>query len=736
VSSEQVADNATVMVDESVVIREEKADFSLGAESRFSRYVDHPVLINHLVWDGTTASSVLTVDVLDSYRLQAPASIKAKYSNLGYFTADLKIKVVVQGTAQAFGQMVLAFYPYMIDTNPAREAVILDRYDVFGVVNSKIVPHIVIDPSKTMTYELVLKCPTPSGYYSFSPYYSQGSYQLSRWIINPMGSGTATAATANVCVYMSLDNVSLDGLTNRVVMTSNPFVEEKGKLGSLADGAADFASKVGGAVPVLSPFTTLFSGVASGVGKILNTLGYSKPPSVGTQIVSLQRTFDAYSQVDGTYQGLVLGPSQSNGAAISPEYGLGSVDEMELSHIAAIPGLIVRDSTVTNAQAAGSLVSQWAVNPMASYFTTGPERFEPSPVAGLAAMHAAWRGDLVYTFEFVASVFHRATLLIAYDPYPGAVAPTLAEALTNLENTTVNVSGNAVVSVSVPFKQPFPAMRIQGTFAGPGMADGPNSNGRLYLYVINPVKSNGSADPLRYNIYMSSPNIKYFLPNPHRFTGLRITMTSNLFVVDEERVSFGKTNGMELSGYLCYPDAPTSVKQIASRTLDWTESTFPIAFGVNAFHFNLPQLVEANQNITYPSWIGSAYLGVRGSFNWTVSTYPFTNVGKPRARVSHHVHHASTIPYGVSTGAPPVTVENSYAWGQPNLEVASRVDVNAPIEIGWRFVPFRQRYSTYHDTVLTDFVYPFNTGGEVDVAVAGGDNLSFCWFLGFPKVNY
>lgn len=738
----KLADNAQVGADGADVVPEHVPGFPTGIESRFKNFLDHPVLIQHVDWTGATLESISN-DLLGLYLAGAPTQLLVKLRNLFFFRATIRIKIVVQGAPQAMGQMVFAFTPYQLVPAVDQEATIAVRVVTANYTNAKVVPHLIVDPSQTKTYELDLPVCTPNGLYCFNSDYSYGSYSMSRLVFNPLDTGTAVMPTVKICVYMSLVDPVFDGLTT-VQMTSNEFVAEKSRpLSAIATALANVSSSVGQNFPILSPFTTLFSKVSTGAGSVLAALGFSRPPELDLMTVNLTRTCDAYSQVDGRSSTIVLAKSQTVSQGISPAYGEGELRDMDIAHICNIPGLIILNNTIAPAAASGALLKSIIVSPLMSRSTGATVTYEPTPLAGVAITHTGWRGDLVYTFEFVASVFHRATVLIAYDPYPNVAAPTLAVALSTLENVTINISGNTCCSIRVPYKQPKPLSRLANKF----FADGEGvlrDNGTLFMYLINPVISNGSTAGVDYNVYLHSDNIKFFAPTAHAIHELEVQMTSNEFVVVPTQYTFGSTTDMAHAGYLCFPDVSSSVKEITRKhTFYATDAPSTPAAETHILGFNVPNVRRSSTDtvrMTLVSWYAVAYLGLRGSLSWSFSpTYvPGSSVQMADqtlvVKLAHHVHGESTERLNALAGSVTgFTYAEAYAWTQPNLQVTSRADGVFPFYVPWRFVPCRNIYLKWWDNVQCE-IQAEKTSSLVstEVAIASGDDTTFCWFLGFP----
>lgn len=718
------------------------------ADTLFPSFLQHPVLIYTEPWSSTTATPiVLTTNLLSLYITNAPAAIKNKLKNLYYFRAKIRIKIVVQGQAQCFGQAVMSFFPYPLADITTSECNFSARSITLGnPVNSKLVPHIILDPSKTETYEIDLPVCAPTGYYSFGV--GTGSYGVVQHVFNPVDTGTAVPGVCHVCVYMSFVDIEMDGLTH-TAMTSNPFIAEKGKLSGMALGMANISSHVGNVFPVVAPWTTLFSKVAGGVGVVLAQLGYNKPPTTSTEVLELTRTCNLYSQTNGKNSAVVLANSQTTSEGISPGFGGGTLDDMDLASLIARPGLVQRGTTISPSLASGAYV------PSSSFFVS-PYRclgdateFYPTPLAGVARVFTGWRGDIDLTYEFVASVFHRATVLIAWDPNDTG-APTMEEAMATLQNVTVNISGNTTVKITIPYKQPIPLIRSEPFRPSP--VGSTRHNGVVRMWVMNPVVSNGGTSGISFNVYYSSSNMKFFAPDP---LGLKyfdvlmagpqfvsdlcdVSMCATMFVSDPTSHSFGKSNDMEMCGLSCMPDVCSSVKDVTSRATQYVEVDVETLTGLAAFTmFNIPALHTAS-NLTrqsFFSYFGSAYLGFRGSVAWTFHPHSTKVHNSPYFRIGHSLTTPFTSVYTASSSLIPLgEIATAYAWTQPNCGVTSRGDVIAPRMSAWKYTPLNVFYDYYRDNILMEITQVDDNLLGFDVAVASGDDATFCWFLGFPTM--
>lgn len=716
------------------VVRSARISPAVFGRDEFANWLSHPVQISHISWASTTTSAVIADDLVSTWLSTMPANLSNKIANFYYLKSNIRLKFVIQGAPYAAGQMVMSAFPKV--QIPEYGYVASDRADVFTPVNGKIVPHVILDPSKTATYELDLPICTQTGVWSLkTPNY--GSYHLSSFVYNTLFSGTATEPTVAVCVYMSMVNPETDGLT----LLSNEFEKEKqegGTLSSFLKRTGAYAPMLGVAFPELSPFTTLFSTAASGVGDLLAYFGFSKPPQVENVAFILNRIQDNYSQFDGKSTAMVLAGSAKTSLGLSNSLAGGDYDDMLIANIISKPGAVVIGATIAQTVATGTLVATYPIHPL---LIGG---VDPTPLAGISHMFTYWTGDMDVTFEFVASVFHRATVVIAYDPLArsGTAAPTLATAITTLKNVTVNITGNTSVDIHIPWKQLHQWALLAGYVnAFPGGTAW--TNGGLYLFVLNPVLTNGSTDGISYNVYYSSKNMAFSLPTANNIKNVAIntTLLSNDFCpVTKE--SFGSPTDLSTVFTRTYGEPVHSLKELSCRVASFTgDITVPVTPG-NYHVWNVASMPNSLNfgSINMFGFILSAFLGYRGGVRFAFHSHA---VDLPAVTVLHpvvNVNHAGTVftnPYQISS-ATTGDLGADYAWNSNNTSICSRTDVVAPMLCPWDFIPAGLNYTSSVDGVrFAQFVASSAATPNIVTNVHSGsaDDAQFVWFLGFPSVT-
>jgi hypothetical protein len=718
------------------------------ASSDYETFITHPVKIDHRVFtSASTGESIVSSDIVALYLSTVSATtLGQKLAKQYYLRGNIKIKIVIQGQPFAAGQVVAYFRPHVFTPDSYTQVASLNN----SLVGSKIMPHLILDPSKTTTYELTLPVVSTSGYWTLRGD-NLGSWRMAFTVFNALVTGTAVAPTMSVCTYMSFEAPTLHGTT----LLSAPFQSEKGgRFSSVFKAGAQFATSVGSSFPNISPATTLFSTVVGTAGDILALLGFAKPPQIVNEAKILNRHVDNYSQFDGQSSAIVLAGTQQNSVGLSASYGGGLDAEMLLKNVYSKKGYLFT-STITQAMAADAVVVRFPVTPLLSY-SPASQVYEPTPLGGCAAPFAFWKGDLEYTFEFVSTVFHRCTILIAWDPLRGSVDPTLADALQTLQNTTVMIAGNESVEVTVPWRQSrvwCETGQITATTATSSFSLH-ECNGQFHIYVINPVTANGSTDGIYMNVYVRGVDVKFACPVADRVALYEYTETLlSAPFCPSTKVSFGSGTSMEGAELASFGEEYLSVKQLTSKlTLLWdtdfsvaaADSGKMITYGFANVPFPMTTGVTvATTYMNFLSWFSASYMGYRGSLRHVYHVHSFEAANSlgtlywmynnlSQGLVTGELTLGTSNSPGITTGA------LAYAFSGTNKAICPNSEFVAPMLNNYDFYPTRFRISTCLNNVSVEI--PTNTNAlsqnfSATFLRGSGDDASFVFFLGFPLVT-
>jgi hypothetical protein len=753
------------------------------SSSDYAQYLTHPILLYHATFTSATASVLLTKDLFALYLSTASGSaVGDKLKTFYYMGGDFHIKVVIQGQPFAGGMWVLVAVPELVDATGAERSTFSLNTNNMMIANFNHLPHVIIDPSKNATYDLMLPCPNAVGRWSLKGS-TFGSYRVVLLPIVPLITGTASAASMGICIYGSVDKPSPQAITllSAPEQASDPcefvvpcseamsaFVDEKkpqGTLSSVVSMSGKVAAVAGMAFPPIEPFTTLYSMVAGTAGEVLALFGYSKPRILDNTLILFNRQNDPYTHKNGKTGAISLAGSQSTSLGISPRLGGGTGDDMAIANICSKKGFIETKS-ILPASAHGALVHRMEVTPMWAFKNAAT--YNVTPIAGVASMFQHWTGDITVTFEVVATVFHRATLLICYDPL--STTPTLATALQTLQNTTIVVSGNTSIDVVVPWQQVYPWAQNSGYIdSTTGGAASTRSNGSLYIFVVNPVTSNGSTDGIYVNMYVKSDNIAFGVPdgslvaiNYPQSTALSAEIRvsepcSAEAIVDTAIVQFGSRTDLSHFHLRQFGEKYDSVKELASRLAPSIRvtSVWSATLGDFAAYWPCgPMIPESKASVwspTFLTWIASAYVGYRGGTRYSFYGYT-SNIAvpiTPNWNVTHQWSNAvvtaacvTTYGVGVSVYSACQTYAYSFLKGGVTTNTSimtNTVDVESPSICPVDFYNMRSVIDARKETISAYARSPSNTITEsvsVNVYSGASDDATFCWFVGFPEVLF
>lgn len=744
-STQPVGSSSEMALSESkVVSKQHERMTNLSAPSQFEDWLSHPLLIHHVHITSVTTATVISSDIMALFFATA-VNLKKKLDNFYYFDTDIEITAVVQGQPFAAGLVALAFLPNPIDSASYTDFKHGTQIARISDVNTFVLPHLLLDPSKNKQYRITLPCPTMTGHYTRGNH-NLGSYQM---YINPivaLFSGTATSASMDVCLYMTLKNPRFHGLT----LLSNEFEDEKkpgGTLSAIANTASELAASIAPASGFLSPYVTLFSTVSGAVGSVLKFFGFSKPPAVENSHFILNRLVDNYSQFDGKSTALVLAGSQTTSVGINPILAGGKMDEMSIAYLCKKKGLFGKE-VITQAMAFGHSVVDWYIRP--GMINSVSTQYEVTPMAGIAKMFNYWCGDMTIDLLVVASVFHRATLLVVWDP-DGNPSGSMEAAVQTLKSATLTVAGNTHVSIRIPWQQGLNYLPIAIPFVDAENNVDEMSNGTLSVYVQNPVTANGSTDGITLLAFASSDNINFYGPSATHIPE-EIILLSVDFVDEIQQIEFGPKTELANMHLHSFGEEYSSVKQLACKVSMFAhKSTATTATDLRLImeQPNVPVPLKAAYaaagwefHYTFASWLVQAYLGYRGGMRSSIHAMADTGFSEPYYWGSHILEYA-TYPADapmntyLSSGTPGQLLAKEYAFTTGNRAVCPNLDVVVPSQLPYDYFPLRgPRVEIYADNIRSGIALDRSVANVSITFLSGAaDDAQFVWFLGFPTLG-
>lgn len=640
--------------------------------------VENTALLGSVLWSPSDPEGTLLMIPNVWNALMGSANLAGRAKSFTYATGKIKIIINTQGFAPAYGRMVVMATPSIATHSYACNA------------NARILPHVIIDPSQTATYELELPLYNNQGVFRVK---NPWSWDLHAYVYDVLASGTDVANPIRLTIRGALDGVHFVGKT---IPLSN-FVELNNPVGVAMKAAAEVTTSVIKAY--IPPLATMSQVLADG-SVALRSLGFSKPQSIGIENPRLNNTADNYTQVDGVSTAVVLGRSQIMESTVDPGIMLGKPEDMELSYLLSKPVRVLRFSLnpVVNP---GHLFSV-PVSPHNSMFNMLTVQ-EQSLAQQMASIHSYWSGTMQFTLEVPASVFQRCVLLVAYDPNPNSgAAPSMADAITYLDNYTVVVSGNTSVKFSIPWRQPIVALTPSG------------SNGVLRFYLMESVVSNGSTSHINLDLIGDWSLINFHFPES------RLDYVPLGDWVDTTEVSFGTqdVNHTVMVG----GDTTRSIKDLACRMsltysmIDPDEEELEVSIP-NTFSNSM------NTRMDWGKYLSRFFLGVRGSRRLSVllPNSRDTDIG-----ISLKRGNLPGIVWQSLPTYPELITENQLGATICNVEVSSTGDVILPY-VSDEMYEYGCTYSASETIAVVRF-----HGNAFGILEGAGDDTIYGFFLGVP----
>lgn len=655
----------------------------------YDSIIYNPVNLVHLTWSTAATAGVDLVDIPDVVNDMLGNSSQLENRLRGFYFGEgkLRINVFVQGMTAACGRAILFLIP---NANFQYPLVGRQSYDYNSMINSRILPHIFIDPSKTETYSIEVPLIGLNGVMPLN--LLQKSWRAVLKVYTPLGSGTDVEPTIQLQLRGAFVDLKLRGKVRPDVIPHS-LVSESLKPNQFSSGLKRL-SQLTQKLPLFPALATV-STVSGVAGEMLEQLGFSRPPTVHYDSVQL-RTGESLCQVDGKSNGTVLGRSQLMDNTVGNQLMNGGEDDLSISYLLDYPYLVGSTSILNSASPGGAPLAI-NVNPRSAPVQTLPRL--------LADGHHSWTGGIEFSFEFVCSVFHRATILLAYSP--DGNTPTYSDAVSILENITVTVSGNTHTKWYIPWRQAAPNARPL------------EHNGQIYVFVVNPPVSNGSTTPVYIDILANYRDVTFHFPsvkNPNRNYDA-IPLSSDW--VEPQEFKLQGNAGVQFYG-IVGGDPTRTLKDLVTRSS---------IFRSDVSGSSVAKVVikdGSTATVSRPTWfdvLTPMFFGWRSSLRWNVIPRSATDMSNLRIWGQRSTHDIYDTDNTLDNGAP----FNS-------LEVTCTSVVN-----GAEFItPFRVEGKTFvaGQTISASpgvSFYANDADVRFDVYKAAGDDFYVGMYLGMPN---
>lgn len=626
-------------------------------------FLARPVRIHSFTWNESDSQFTEYGTIAPWHLFFNDTRIKYKLNNFGFLKADLKIKILVNASPFYYGALLASYQPlpnYTASTistnNSAASAAILRSQR----------PHLWIYPQHNTGGEMTLPFFYQKNFVRVQvaqDFTDLGTMSFKNYTTLQSANG-ATGTGVTVSVYAWAENVILSGPTVALALQSDEY--EEGPVSSIASNVASAASWFTN-IPIIGKFAKATQIGAGAIGTIASMFGFTNVPVIESTKPLKPNPFPNMSSSEISYpiEKLTLDPK--NELTIDPSH-LGLSNEDELS----IPYLVQKESWLTNAtfsttNAIDDIIFSTKIAPHTFYSYDNvsigsgvtAKCIAATPIAWVSQNFSQWRGDVIIRVRAICSKYHKGRLRVTYDPQGLSGNNIFSDVNTSTVCFTkiIDLEDTMDYEFRVPYQQALAWLGVEtllsreptwSTSASPTWTtDDTHFNGTLTIRVLNKLTAPIASSSISVMISVrGAENLEFANP------GLRANYSHfTLQSGDSDEQTRESTEA--LVGYQpivpvperflinfgeCIPSLrPLMRRMMLNSTITpvflsngvvlnrWTTTRFPLEYGYDPHGFSWAQTATGSDsyvpfNYSYGhffNYIASAYVGVKGSFNWT-----------------------------------------------------------------------------------------------------------------------
>lgn len=414
-------------------------------------FLKRPVRIASFSWQQSDAVGVLQ-GISPWHLYFNNANIKYKLNNFAFLRADLHVKVVINASPFYYGSMRACYQPL---PNFKTNTILAGTSG--GIANSELIPYsqqpgIWLKPQMSEGGEMVLPFFYPRSYLKAQVAQDLIDMGYLRFIVyNTLNSANgATGTGVSVQVYAWAENVTLAGPSVGLAMQADEY--GVGPVSGVASTVASIASKLR-TVPVLGKFATATEMGATAIAGIAKLFGFTNVPVIEPAMPFRPSPLPQLASPEIGYPLEKLTLDSKNELSIDPSLaGLEGEDPLAITKFVSKESYLVSSTWSTSTPVDTPLFTA-AVSPaMGTFSSVGGSFSQFTPMALVSRLFNSWRGDIIFTFRFIATPFHKGRVRISYDPY-GSSVQTTADTGPVVYNKIVDLGAETDVDVRIPYQQ-------------------------------------------------------------------------------------------------------------------------------------------------------------------------------------------------------------------------------------------------------------------------------------------
>lgn len=412
-------------------------------------------------------------------------NVRDKLSHYSRLRGTLKLKIILNGNGFYFGRIIVSYLPIptadqvskINASSPARFLSVMQR------------PRIVLDPTNAEGGEMTLPFMWPNDWLDLTNSEAESMGRLAVDDLNRLQHANGDPSPITVSMFAWMEDVELMMPTTQAISVAS---RETEKVSDKVDRAADLAAVVSDA-PTIGPYAKATEMALRMGARMARAAGFSRVDS-GHPSRYVPTYVNNIASGNEPEQVVKLTVDNKQEVSIDPRIvGIAEPDPLVVSDLVQRPGYYGTFQW-TPAKDTDDLLWNVAVRPdvYARGGATGEYHF--TPIGYFSLPFSSWRGDMVYSFEVVASTFHRGRLRITWDP----VEFDETGAMNETYSVVVDISTTRKFDITVPYGATRPYTNINhlsGSWWGNTkiLLDKVNTNGVLSVFVLNELTGSNTA---------------------------------------------------------------------------------------------------------------------------------------------------------------------------------------------------------------------------------------------------
>lgn len=618
-------------------------------------FLSRPVPITTFTW--AEASSTLLQTSFQPWNLFFnDVRIRKKLDNFAFLKCNLQLKFVINASPFYYGA-IGGFYRPLSGvwnnlTSPAT------AFQIQIPISQR--PHVWMNPQEVSTAHFCLPFFKPNNWLdvnSLLDFASMGVMDL--WQFSKLRSANgAVGAGVTITVYAWAENVVVAGPTVNLALQSKKQLQVKSTRTDTSwwkpsGQISQAASRVASIAPVLGKLGAAgeyagktIEAAANTVGSIASVFGFSNTPVVEDAMPFKSLPFHslASTEISEPVERLTIDPKQALDLDTT-HVGLDGTDEMGINYICQkesfLCGCLWQDTYASGAQIFNSRVTPALYD--VRTLTGGTQRYD-TPMSYASLMFGQWRGDIIFRFKFIRSMYHRGRVRITWDPAGDISSDPNSTTVTYTQIVDLDIDDEVELRIPYIGINPFKNTKqdnfttTQWTNTSGALAPDADCNGTIGIRVLNALTGPVVGTEIDVLVFVRAAE-NFELANPRDLSNnvSPFTLQSSATLVTN-----GKDSTSDDIYGVCYGERYVSFRQILHRSsrafstkpykigglsntnlVTWFIQPQPPTNGydTSGMHMAIGAVSGTNKRYNFVprhplSHISQMYIGRRGSYNW------------------------------------------------------------------------------------------------------------------------